>query len=399
MPHGAPLHPWTRRTFLRAASATGALAATGLTGCPHKPGSAAPRTSSSPPPGTPASVTVVPPQLPTLREAGSSRNLLVGCAVDVHALQNDAVYAALLKQQAGIVVAENAMKFGPIHPAPDRFSFDEADALVAFAQANGIKVRGHNFVWHEGLPAWFAGYVTPVNAQSVMVHHIESVAGRYAGRIHSWDVVNEAINVEDGLPGGLRKTPWFELLGAGYLDLAYRTARRVDPNALLCYNDYDIEGEEPRQAAKRAAVLELLRGFQQRGVPIDAVGIQSHLSAGPGHHYGPGLQQFMGQLQGMGLKILLTELDVRDRELPADLPARDAGVAEVYRSYLDLTLANPDVVALLTWGITDRYTWLNSPRDGRPDKLPSRPLPFDADLRPVPAYTAEIEAIQRARSR
>ena len=386
---------WTRRSFVRGASALGALAATGLTGCPHHAASSAPNT----PPGTPGSPSALPPQLPTLREAGASRNLLVGCAVNVQALQNDAFYAALIKQQAGMVVAENSMKFGPTQPAPDRFAFEEADALFAFAQANGIKVRGHNFVWHEALPDWFAGYVTDANAQAVMVNHIETVAGRYAGRVQSWDVVNEAIRVEDGLPGGLRKTPWYNMLGPGYLDLAFRTARRIDPAALLCYNDYDIESEEPKQAAKRSAVLELLRGFQGRGVPIDAVGVQSHISAGPDHGYGPGLQQFMQTVQGMGLKIMLTEMDVRDKALPADVPTRDAAVADVYRNYLNLTLANPDVIALLTWGITDKYTWLNGAKDARPDKVPARPLPFDADLRPVPAYTAEIEAIQHAPSR
>ena len=386
---------WTRRSFLRAASATGALAVTGLTGCPHKPQSSAPGT----PPGTPESTSALPPQLPTIREAGASRNLLAGCAVNVHALQTDSLYAALVKQQAGIVVAENSMKFGPLRPAPDQFFFDEADALFSFAEANGMKVRGHNFVWHEALPDWFAGYATPANAQALIVQHIETVAGRYAGRVHSWDVVNEAIKVDDGLPGGLRKTPWLDLLGPGYLDLVYRTARRADPGALLCYNDYDIESEEPKQAAKRAAVLELLRGFQARGVPIDAVGIQSHIAAGPDHHYGPGLQQFMQTVQGMGLKIMLTEMDVRDKALPADIATRDAAVADMYRSYLNLTLANPNVSALLTWGLTDKYTWLNGPRDARPDKIPARPLPFDADLRPVPAYTAQIQAIQGVTAR
>ena len=347
------------------------------------------------PPGTPADQLAVPPHLPTLREAATTRNLLVGCAVDVHALRTDTLYRELLQQQANILVAENATKFGPLRPAPDRFFFDDADTLFAFAQENNMRVRGHNFVWHRQLPPWFAGYVTPANAETVLVHHIETVAARYAGRVHSWDVVNEAIQLDDNQPGSLRNSPWLQLLGPTYIDLAFRTARRADPAALLCYNDYDIEGESPAHAAKRVAVLTLLRGLQSRNVPLDAVGIQSHIAAGGNHHYGPGLQQFMVQVQSMGLKILLTEMDVNDRALPADIPTRDQTVAAAYRDYLNLTLANPDTVALLTWGLTDRYTWLNG-EDARPDKLPERCLPFDANLNPTLAYTAAVEAIRHA---
>ncbi len=381
----------SRRQFLSGASALGATAAFGLTGCPHQPQPMNPMT----PPGTPGSVSAVPPQLSTIREAAASRNLLAGCAVDIHALRTDTTYAQLIKQQANIIVAENAMKFGPLRPAPDQFRFDEADTLFAFAEANGMKVRGHNFVWHRQLPPWFAGYVTQQNAQAVLVNHIETVGARYAGRVQSWDVVNEAIHIEDGQPGSLRNSPWYKLLGPGYIDLAYRTAKRVDPTALLCYNDYGIEGEAPGETAKRGAVLNLLRGMKERDVPIDAVGIQSHISAGGDHHYGPGLQHFMQEVHAMGLKIMLTEMDVNDRALPADLATRDQAVAAAYRDYLNLTLAGTDVIALLTWGITDKYTWLNG-EDARPDKLPERCLPFAADLRPTFAYAAEVETILRA---
>ena len=350
------------------------------------------------PPGTPASTALVPPQLSTIREAAAARNLLAGCAVNIRALQQDEPYAQLVRQQANILVAENEMKFGPIHPAPNLYRFEGPDFLFSFAEANGMKVRGHNFVWHRQLPAWFEGYATAANAREILVQHIETVGGRYAGRVHSWDVVNEAIQVDDGQPGGLRNSPWYKLLGPTYIDLAYTTARRVDPRALLCYNDYDIESEAPDQAAKRAAVLELVRGMQQRGVPIDAVGIQSHIKAGGNSQYGPGLQAFMQQVQSMGLKLLLTEMDVNDRALPADIPGRDAAVGATYRDYLNLTLANPDVIALLTWGITDKYTWLNS-EDARKDKLPERCLPFDADLHPTLAYTAEAGAIAVATPR
>ena len=379
---------WTRRQFVSGASALGASTALGLTGCPHQ-SKPFPTTA---PPGTPGYVTVVPPQLPTLRQAGAARNLLAGCAVSVPHLRHDDAYAQLVRQQAGIVVAESAMKFGPLRPTPDTFFFDDADLLFTFAEANGMKVRGHNFVWHRQLPRWFDSYVTAANAQAVLVNHIQTVGRRYAGRVQSWDVVNEAIQVSDNRPSGLRNSPWFKLLGPTYIDLAYRTAREADPTALLCYNDYGIEGESAEDAAKRAAVLDLVRGMQRRNVPIDAVGIQSHISAGKAR-YGAGLQQFMHQVQGMGLKLMLTEMDVNARALPADPATRDNAVAEIYRDYLNLTLANTDVIALLTWGITDRFTWLNG-EDSRPDKLPDFFFMLVGELSATPAYVSEVQAIQ-----
>lgn len=385
--------PIARRRFLRTVSQLGALAALDRSGLaqgaalPVAPPQEARKT------GIPGPVSL-PADLPTLREAAEQQNFLVGTAVAINPLRTDTAYRQLIQQQANIVVAENAMKFGPMRPGPDKFFFDDADTLFAFAESHGMKVRGHNFVWHRQLPAWFAGYATKQNAASLLTEHINTIGARYAGRVHSWDVVNEAIHLEDKLPGGLRNSPWYQLLGPEYLDLAFRTARKVDPKAMLCYNDYGIESEAPEQAAKREAVLALLRGLQQRSVPLDAVGIQSHIAAGGKHVYGPGLQQFISQVQAMGLKVLLTEMDVNDRDLPAALPARDEAVASSYSSYLNTALANPSVLALLTWGITDRYTWLNG-EDSRADHQPERALPFDTDLRPTAAYVAEVEAIRR----
>jgi endo-1,4-beta-xylanase len=330
----------------------------------------------------------------TLKSAASSRGLLVGCCVHARALREQPDFTALVKQQMNILVAENEFKFAPLRPTPTTFFFDDADTIINFAEQNAMKMRGHNFVWHRALPSWFATYVTPQNAEQVLVNHIETVAGRYKGRIHSWDVVNEAIQVSDNLPNGMRNSPWQKVL-PNYIDIAFRTARRVDPHAILTYNDYDIEGEDPASTAKRSAVLALVRGMQQRSVPIDAVGIQSHIHAGPNYTYGPALTQFMKDIQKLGLKIMLTEMDVNDRDLPADIPTRDKAVGELYASYLNTTLANPAVLALLTWGITDRSTWLNH-EGARKDNLPERSLPFDADLKPTPAFFAELNALQHA---
>lgn len=371
----------TRRQFVARGSAVGAVAAMGRRGFAQT--------------GT-AGVSI--------RVAGAGRGILAGCAVNVRALRTDPAYKKLLEEQVGIVVAEASFKFGPLRPSPTTFFFDDADYLAAFAAANGMKLRGHNFVWHRQLPKWFDSYVTKENAKQVLVQHIEVVGGRYAGKIHSWDVVNEAIQVSDGLPGGFRNSPWQKVLGGDgpvpeYIEIAYRTARRVDPKALLVYNDYGIEGEDEGSEKKRAAVLGLLRKMQRQKIPLDALGVQSHISAvdkdGRVPVYGAGLMRMIADVRKMGLKVLVTEMDVNDRYVPAEIGPRDAAVAEMYGNYLGTVLRDPAVIAVLTWGITDKYTWLDR-EDSRADGQPERPLPFDADMKPVAAFAAEVKALEGA---
>lgn len=371
----------TRRRFVMQGSAAGAVAAMGVAGGVGAQGMQVAGAS--------------------IRSAGAGRGILAGCAVNVHALRTDAAYRKLLQEQVGIVVGESEFKFGPLRPTPTTFFFDNADYLTAFAEANGMKLRGHNFVWHRQLPGWFEGYVTQANAKQVLVEHIERVGGRYAGKMQSWDVVNEAIQVSDGLKGGFRDSPWQKVLGGTgavpeYIDVAFRTARRVDPRALLVYNDYGIEGEDEGSAKKREAVLGLLRAMQKEGIPVDGLGVQSHLNAankdGSATVYGKGLMTMIAEARKMGLKVLVTEMDVNDRHLGTAIGPRDAAVAKVYGSYLGMVLHDPAVVAVLTWGITDKYTWLDH-EDARADGLPERCLPFDAEMRPVAAFAAEVKAL------
>ena len=371
----------TRRQFVMQGSATVAVAAMGLRGRAQ----------------------MVSAEV-SIHAAGAGCGILAGCAVSVRSLRSDAAYKKLLQEQVGIVVAESEFKFGPLRPTPTTFFFEDADYLASFAAANGMKLRGHNFVWHRQLPKWFDSYVTRDNAEQVLVNHIEQVGGRYAGKIQSWDVVNEAIQVSDGLPGGFRNSPWQKVLGGegpvpAYIEVAYRTARRVDPKALLVYNDYGIEGEDDASAKKREAVMGLLREMQRRQVPLDALGVQSHISAvnkdGSVPVYGSGLMKMIAEARKMGLKVLVTEMDVNDRYLAPAIGPRDAAVAKMYGSYLGTVLRDPAVIAVLTWGITDKYTWLDR-EDSRADGEPERPLPFDAEMQPAPAFAAEVKALQEA---
>lgn len=327
----------------------------------------------------------------SLRAHAEAHELLVGCAVVPEKLTGEPAYANTVAQQANLLVAENAMKWKALRPSPTTYNFAPADAILAFADAHGQRLRGHNLCWHEALPDWFQATATRENARRLLIDHIRYVAGHFAGKLHSWDVVNEAIDIKDGRPDGLRKSPWFDLIGPDYIEIAFRTARAADSTALLTYNDYGIELDTPDQTEKRAKVLALVKGLRLRGAPIHAVGIQSHLTAGEGVP-GAGLRDFIREVAAFDMQVFITELDVSDHNLTGSVQDRDAVVAKIYGDYLNLVLAEPNVTAVLTWGITDKYSWLNH-HHARSDGQQQRCLPFDADYQPTAAFFAMRNAL------
>ena len=216
--------------------------------------------------------------------------------------------------------------------------------------------------------------------------------------MHSWDVVNEALQPDQ--PDNMRATPFTRQIGPDFLDIAFRTAREADPKALLSYNEFDIELDMPWHEQKRRALLELLDGFRKRGTPIDAVGLQSHLRTETMPRFNARVfSRFLDELAARGVQIFLSELDVADRSAPSDIGARDRIVAETYRRYLDVALANRSVTTVITWSLTDGDSWVTRgdlPAFRRTDGLPPRPLPFDASYRPKPAFTAFADALRAA---
>jgi endo-1,4-beta-xylanase len=218
--------------------------------------------------------------------------------------------------------------------------------------------------------------------------------------MHSWDVVNEAIKPVSSRDDGLRPSVLLDKIGPEFLDIAFRTARESDPKAQLVYNDFDFELDIAWHRERRHALLDLLDGFKRRGTPIDAVGLQGHLAVERMRNFDDKVfAKFLDDVAARGVEIWITELDVIDRGAPADIARRDAAVADAYKRYLDVALANRAVKVVITWGITDRYGWIASgdyPQARRADGLPPRPLPFDTDCRPKPAYLAMAEAFNRA---
>jgi endo-1,4-beta-xylanase len=219
--------------------------------------------------------------------------------------------------------------------------------------------------------------------------HIDRVVGRYAGRVHSWDVVNEPFWPGHGLPGGFRQGPWYAAMGPGYVARAFRRAAQADPATRLVLNEAQTEGDDALGLAIRADLLRLIDDLQDAGVPLHAVGLESHIQ--PQRPFDAGrFAAFLAALAARGLAIYVTELDVDDHRFPDATGRRDALVAEGYARYLATVLAEPAVTVVQTWGLSDAYSWYRSPNvmAALDSTRAARPLPFDATFAEKPAAQA-----------
>jgi endo-1,4-beta-xylanase len=338
---------------------------------------------------------------------------LIGAAISTGLLRGQEPEAEkLVRRHFDALTAENAMKPAELQPREGEFTWTEADKLVEIAEQSGAQVVGHTLVWHAQTPRWFfvgkdGQPVTREVALERLRAHIKAVVGRYKGRIKQWDVVNEAIN--DG-PGVLRQTPWLRAIGDDYIAEAFRAAHAADPDAILIYNDYNIELDY-----KRPKALELLKKLVDQKVPIHAVGIQAHwrIENPPLAETEKAIQEF----SALGLKVMFTELDMGvlpTRYQGADI-SRTEGMtpeqekvmnpytkslpdevaqkhAEKLREAFDLFLKHRDKIGRVTfWGVDDGHSWLNGfPVRGRTD----HPLLFDRSYKAKPAFFAIQKAAE-----
>jgi endo-1,4-beta-xylanase len=298
-----------------------------------------------------------------LRVTAGRRGVLYGAATSTDQLR-DADFAAALVREAAILVPEYEMKRGVIEAVRGRYDFSAMDILAGFARRHGLKLRGHPLVWHKRNPDWLAN-----PSESELTGYISALVSRY--RLHSWDVVNEAIL--PGAPGDLRPTVWLKRFGPSYIDLAFHAARAADSTAMLVYNDWGCELFDPF----RAATLDFLEKAKARGVPIDALGLQGHLGLSGPQVDQAKLRAFLERVKAMGLRLLVTEHDVDDDGGPADIVLRDRAVADASRRFLDVVM-DFEPAAVLTWGLTDRYL----------DKPGWRRLPLDSALKRKPMWQA-----------
>ncbi len=335
---------------------------------------------------------------PPLRQVAESAGVLVGTAVRPY-LFSEVAYSVTLARQYNMVEPEDAMKWLVLRPSADSFNFHDGDEIVRFAQAHDMKVRGHCLVWDHDNPDWLThGRFTPAQMSSLLHQHITTVMQHYAGRVFAWDVVNEALD-EDG---HLKDSPWYERPGIGlsdkgtaYIEQAFRWAREADPQALLFYNDNGGEGA----SVKSDAIYAMVKDFKKRGVPIDGVGLQMHVS-NLDFDQAP-VAANIARLTKLGIQVHITELDV-------SLPLSEGGVqnegklskddlrsqADVYRGIVRGCLRSAGCTAIQTWGFTDKYSWIGSHSRGTRGAA----LPFDRFYRPKPAYDAMFDELSAGRS-
>ena len=315
----------------------------------------------------------------------------IGVAVSPRALKTDE--ANLILQQFNSLTPENAMKMGPIHPRENEYSWKDADSIVAFAQRNNLRVRGHTLCWHNQTPRWLFVDADGKNVSKEVLlqrlkDHITTVVNRYKGKVYAWDVVNEAIS--DKKDEYLRPSLWYQICGEEFIAKAFEYAHAADPNAILFYNDYN-----EISAVKREKIYRLVKSLKDAGVPIGGVGLQGHWAINEPSEMQ--LDSTIKKFADLGVKVQVTELDIsvypkehNARERKAEdantqfTPEKENAQLEKYKMCFKLFRKYRDVISGVTfWNISDRDSWLdNFPVRGRKDY----PLLFDKNLQPKKAY-------------
>ena len=356
----------------------------------------------------------------TLRQLAASKGIEYGGYTQrsSNAIVNDQRFKRIFVKEYGLVVGGFfGVTVGPF--GDNDYNFSQTDAFFDFANQNNLIFRGHPIIWNEFNSPWLVNKfkdssTTSSEIDDIFVNHITALAQRHVGQVSSWDVVNEAIRVEDDRSDNLKDTTisgvqgenfptWLNFLGGEYIERAFKIAAQVDPNAVLTYNDNSLTYSDPFgtsfEEKRRTAVLDLLSRLKAKNTPVHALGIQSHLEGHRNKEFdGNKFRQFLSDVASMGIKIIISELDVRDNKLPRNVVKRDRAVAEAYYEYLSVVLDEPAVTTIVNWGLTDRHTWLTgfAPRN---DGAAVRPLLLDQKYSRKPAWKAVARALREAPSR
>jgi endo-1,4-beta-xylanase len=300
----------------------------------------------------------------TLQAAAAESGRYFGTAIAGHKL-SDSNYTTIANREFNMITAENEMKLDATEPNQNQFNFTNGDRIVNWARSNGKQVRGHTLAWHSQQPGWMQN-MSGSALRSAMLNHVTQVATHYRGQIHSWDVVNEAF--QDG-SSGARRDSNLQRTGNDWIEAAFRAARTADPNAKLCYNDYNTDDWTH---AKTQAVYNLVRDFKARGVPIDCVGLQSHFnpqSPVPGNY-----QTTLSSFAALGVDVQITELDIE---------GSGTAQADNYRRVVQACMAVSRCTGISVWGVRDTDSW----------RANGTPLLFDGNGNKKAAYNSTLDTL------
>jgi endo-1,4-beta-xylanase len=332
----------------------------------------------------------------SLGAIAAGNGYLFGAAA-AEVIDSDAAYRDLYVTQTRIITTDVALKIGRIAPQPGPKHFETADRLLAFCNQHRIAMRGHCLVWNEWNPDWVKN-MSASERRMFFDAYIEEVVGRYAGKLQSWDIVNEPFWPGHRAPGGFRIGPWYDAFGPDYVRRAFERAALVDRTTKFVLNEAQTERDDELGLAVRRGLLKLVADLKNAGVKLDAVGLQGHLQ--PQYPHDPArFDEFLHALADLGVDIYITEFDVCDDVFPDDVAARDAAVARTAQQFLATTLRHPAVKMLITWELADNYSFYRGiyrTKNPTAARLP-RPLPYDDKLQAKPLWNAIAQGFESAR--
>ena len=335
----------------------------------------------------------------SLADAARGSGRFFGAAVRPELLSDASASRDGLLTNCACFTPEIHLKWNSLEPEESLFNYGPADDLLSYATSRDLFVRGHTLIWERSTPDWAKAQIATKRDWGLVAAHFSRTLARYGRTIKEWDVVNEPIDTVGGAHG-LRQTTFFDAFGHSYIRRALDEARDHAPDAHLLINDYGFEYDNPTERDRRRAFLALVEDLVRAGAPINGVGLQAHLDLNKGPLAKREITQFMSSIRDLGLSITISELDVKEADTAAPLVVRDQRVADEVQRYLDVALMEPAVRGIVTWGLSDRYSWLSegdgaggpAAHDGVPKE--NRGLPYDSAYRTKPMYRALLDRLR-----
>lgn len=343
----------------------------------------------------------------SLTQIASESGRYFGTAARLDQIRSENDLCETILRECSYLTPELALKWAMIEPKRGELSLTLMDDLASFAVLNGMKVHGHTMLWHRSIPDWANEFLIEYKDWSLIKKYFGSIIPRYGDAIEQWDIINEPIETGYRMDG-LRTNALLKAFGPEYIRRALEEARMFAPRARLMINEFALDYDTPLERDRRYCFLKLIESLKRSGAPLDGIGLQGHLDLGKAPFSEKVFSDFLGEVAAFDLQIVITELDVKEYDYTSPVDMRDLRVAEEAKRYLNVAFAQSAVKGLISWGLSDRHSWLEISKEDfarypgawRPGEGPgvNRGLPFDYSMRPKMLYGAIASAFQQQSS-